>query len=156
MIVVGADVSTKRLALADTTGKTASMLLDGSAQGRKAHDCEHRAAIFVRQFVNERPVLAVFCEMPAGRVVGHGLRVTVGAVVAGLYRGLRDEFERPVDVFPIAVAEWKKFSVGFGNASKDQVMQWALDHDFAPANQDEADSLGIAIGGAALISEVAA
>lgn len=147
VLVVGADVSTARLALADTEGGSRSLMLGNGRDGAQLADTFHRAGIMARQFAGDRPIVAVFIEIPTGKYPSPFLMQTTGAIAAGIYAGLDGTQAHPVSVWPIAVTQWKKHALGVHNAGKEQIMAWAVQHG-APANQDEADALGIAHGGA--------
>jgi Holliday junction resolvasome RuvABC endonuclease subunit len=47
-------------------------------------------------------------------------------------------------VFLCAVQEWKKATVGKGNASKEECMEWALGEGVETESQDDADAYGLA------------
>lgn len=174
-LILGVDVSTSRVAFADTDGGTHSLMLMKAAEkegsGDVLADTFHRCSIAARQFANGRPVMAVFYEVPMGQHPKPFLMQTVGAAAGGISAGLETSQAHPVSVWPINIQTWKRLSVGFGNASKSQVLKWASDLGYAgrcpkcddgtardcckhPCEaHDEADAKGIAVGGARWLAE---
>lgn len=170
MLTVGVDVSTKRLALADSHGYTDSlMLMTSPDRAANLADAHHRSGIFARQFLDGRKVHAVFIETPGGKFLHPYLMQTVGAVTAGIWWGLRGVDRHPVTCFAVPVATWKKRSVGKGNAGKPEILAWAQERGYEgqcsgclargkacrkPSEaHDEADALGIALAGLDLLRE---
>lgn len=172
MLTIGVDISTKRLALADSDGGTDSLILmTGTDRARQLRDAHHRSGIFARQFVKQRPVMGVFIETPAGKFMDPYLMQMVGAVTGGIWYGLRDVYEHPVTCFAVPVSQWKKRAVGRGNATKPQILAWARERGYegqcpkclgdasvdackAPtAAHDEADAFGVAVAGLGLLRE---
>jgi Holliday junction resolvasome RuvABC endonuclease subunit len=84
-------------------------------------------APLAQELAAERPPLFVWVEQPAsyGRVVEPALMYAVGVVQARSMPRCSSALEHPTEVRTIAVAEWKKAAVGFGNAKKHQVLEWA-------------------------------
>lgn len=128
MVAIGVDVSTGRIAFGDSTGQHTAMLVatadDMPDEAMRLDDLYCRVGIVARQFVNQRPCV-VFVEQPAGKVVPHNLIRAVGVVMAGIEHGLQGVFAHPVSVWPVAVTTWKKHALGYGFATKPQILRWA-------------------------------
>ena len=77
----------------------------------------------------------------------------VAVVQAAIYDAVNEKAEHPVSVFTLPVPTWKKHSVGKGNATKAEVMQWANAHGYEGNHQDAADAWCIAHAGRALLTE---
>lgn len=94
------------------------------------HDSGHPTLTLVEQpFANPR----------GGNRVNPVSYMALGVSMAAIYRITK----MPVDLCK-SPGWWKRRSVGFGNASKDQVMAWAKYHGYAGSLQDEADAMGVA------------
>jgi hypothetical protein len=85
----------------------------------------------------------IVVEQPTGKHPKPVLMYATGCSVAALGAlGVRLEF--------IAVSQWKARAVGHGFAKKPQVLEWARRRGYGGSLEDEADALGIAVGGASL------
>jgi Holliday junction resolvasome RuvABC endonuclease subunit len=87
------------------------------------------------------PPDAVFVEQPAGKFPKPTLEHMVGVVLMTV----AEVTTAPVLTLP--VPQWKHMSIGKGNASKEQLMEWARERGYEGDSQDEADALGIAVAG---------
>lgn len=98
------------------------------------------------QLCSDCPPMIVLVEKPTGKFVKPHLIYAVGIVTLALHRALKDRFIYPVSVIQIGVSEWKKGTVGKGNATKSDVADWARSRwDWLEGiTQDEADALCIA------------
>lgn len=149
-LVWGVDCSTKRIAFASTRGGvSASLELPKLPQGG-ARLAAARFAIrdFASDFAGDHPPMFVWVEAPTGKFPAPTLIHMVGVTMEAIYSALALRYPYPVSVENIAIPAWKSATVGSGNAGKAQIMDWALTKG-KPANQDEADALGIAYGGLA-------
>ncbi len=85
----------------------------------------------------------IVIEQPTGAHPSLPLVYAVGCSIAALGAlGVRMEF--------IPVSSWKSRSVGHGFAKKPQILEWARRRGYTGRLEDEADALGIAVGGASL------
>lgn len=150
---LGCDVSTERIALADSTGRTASIDLPqldkGAARLAEAHK---RTATFTREFVGRRQIVAAFVERPGGRV-HPSLWQMLGVTLSAISGSLADRYAHPVSVWLIPVSQWKELSVGKGSATKEDIVRWCASESLAASNQDEYDALGIARAGQAMLEK---
>jgi hypothetical protein len=151
-LVWGLDVSTKRIAFASTLGGySASVEIPEAAAGGERLAVARRAIRdFAPEFAGSHPPLCVWLEAPTGRFLKPTLIHMVGVTMEAVYSSLESLYPFPVSLFDVGVSQWKLASVGKGTADKAEVMAWAKTVG-SPANQDEADALGIAYGGLALM-----
>lgn len=86
------------------------------------------------------PPACVMVEQPiaAGKMNPH-LLWACGVVSAALASALAD-----VSVWHVGVSSWKKATVGRGNATKEEVREWAAAQGHPHLPQDQADALAIA------------
>ena len=98
------------------------------------------------QLCSECPPGLVMVERPVGRHPTPHLGYATGVIMVGLHRALRDRFNFPVSIVQISTGEWKKATTGRGNATKDEVMAWAVEAwpALEGCSQDEADAVAIA------------
>ncbi len=98
------------------------------------------------QMCSECPPGLVLIERPTGRFHNPHLNYATGVIILGLHRALKDRFAFPVSIVQIAVKDWKKSTVGAGNAAKEQVMAYVLEEypELAGCSQDEADATCLA------------
>ena len=89
------------------------------------------------------PPLIVYVERPTGAHPNPALDHACGVAQAALYASLSGIYPHPVGVQLVAVSDWKKRVLGNGNASKQDIAQWAADRGHM-GSQDTADALGIA------------
>ena len=151
-LVWGLDVSTRRIAFASTLGGyTASCEIPAlPAGGARLARARTLIRDFAADMAGDHPPLFVWVEAPTGRHPKPTLVHMVGVAMEAVYSALEHRYPFPVTVSNIAIPAWKSATVGAGNAGKGQIMDWALTKG-KPANQDEADALGIAYGGLALM-----
>lgn len=156
VLVWGIDVSTKRIAFATSAGQCGSVKvppgLDGGARLFAARTAMWH---FAREFAADHPPLYVWIEQPAGKPRPHpNLIEMVGVTKEATYGVLSTLYPFPVTVGEVEVAKWKAAVPGLakGNATKDEIWAWA-ETVGSPVNQDEADALGIAFGGLALMGD---
>lgn len=102
----------------------------------------------VLRFAEQAPPASVWVEAPGGRHVHPALMHLTGVVLAATYGALSGLYGWPVAVELIPVATWKKEAVGFGGASKDDVLRWARGRGYQGGDFDEADAFGVATAGA--------
>lgn len=158
----GVDVSTKQIALAivRADGFTTHTLDVRGKPNSTERLSNAYAGIrdWVREVAQDWPPMVVFVERPTGSMAANpNLVDMVGVTQLAIHDGLAGLSDFPVLITTIAVAKWKKHGVGHGNASKDQVRDWAMARGISPdASGDECDALGIAIGGAVLTSSLSA
>lgn len=146
--VWGVDVAAGRIDLGlvrhDGAYRTDSMRVDpklkGAARLAELYGLTRDYARFVAQAY---PPLIVYVERPTGAFPNPALDHAAGVVQAALYEGLSSTFTYPVDVQLVAVSDWKKRVLGAGNASKQDIAQWATEVGYRGC-QDGADALGIA------------
>lgn len=115
----------------------------------RLHDLAERVADQATTLRRSAPPWCIFIECPTGRHPQPKLLAAYGVIMQTLAAALD-----PYTVIPLMVSEWKKASVGYGNASKQQVAHWARSEG-CPADwdQDLYDAYGIARGGLGLASE---
>jgi hypothetical protein len=152
--VWGVDVSTKRLAVAFHGRGVETVEFDKQLRhGARFHHIHQRTVEAPMGWRSEFPPFFVWVEAPTGPKISPPLLYAVGAVMAGLYWALEHCFPYPVEVRTISVGEWKKGSVGHGNASKAQVLAWARGQGYEGDSEDEADAWGVAHAGAVLLGK---
>lgn len=84
------------------------------------------------------PPATICMERPTGRHPEPMVNMAAGVTLVALN-------ERGPVPWLIPVGSWKKQAVGHGNASKQQVIAWAIRHGAPPSiSEHEADALGIA------------
>lgn len=151
-LVWGIDCSTKRIAFATSTGRSGTITWPAKLRdGARLFAARTAMWEFAREFAETDPPIYVWVEQPAGKPRPHpSLIEMVGVTKEAVYGVLSTLYPFPVTVAEVPVASWKKHGIGHGNADKDAVMAWAQTVG-DPANQDEADALGIAYGGLAMM-----
>lgn len=165
--VWGVDVSTKRLAIGCDGPDVSVHLREFDPRlktGARLCEIYRWTRNFAAELAKDRPPLFVWVEQPAsyGRIVEPQLMYAVGVVQAALYDALEQRNAFPTEVRTVAVAEWKKASVGHGNADKAQVLEWAKADGFETDHvcrvkkcthsaHDRADAWAIARAGSALL-----
>lgn len=155
--VWGLDPSTRRLAAGfayEEEALAASWDFDPNLRGaerlaRVAWETELAAA----QWAERHEPLVVFVEQPSGRYQKPELIYVCGVVAASTYRALSGLYAHPVSVFWLPSSKWKAHALNNGAADKEAVRRWAERSGLAAENQDEADALGIAVGGRRLVGK---
>lgn len=151
MFVLGCDVSTKSIALADSEGNSGHILVSQLDRGsQRLADIHHRTVVYTRQFLDGRVPEVAFVEQPSGRFVHPNLWMAYGVVRAAMWEAMKQIAAHPVSVLAVSVGEWKQRAVGKGSASKEDVARWAWTVG-QPSTQDEADALGVAFAGLSMI-----
>lgn len=152
-LVWGIDVATARIAFASTLGGyTQSVDLEDAAHPARLSSARRMVRDFAADMAGDHPPLYVWVEAPTGKFVKPSLLHAVGVTIEAVYSALEHRWNFPVTVDMIGVSSWKARSVGRGHATKAEVMEWAKTVG-SPANQDEADALGIAFGGLAMMGD---
>jgi Holliday junction resolvasome RuvABC endonuclease subunit len=126
---------------------TESLLCDSEfREGQRLGLLDRQVRIFAQQRASSYPPAVVWVEQPSGRFAKPQLMYAAGVVQAALFEALA------CPVWSVPVSKWKQWSVGKGNASKGDVMAWAVDHagDWFDC-QDEADAYAIAYAGRAML-----
>lgn len=155
----GMDVSTRRLAVAivDADGwEDVDTLEYGKTEpgAQRLSRIFHTTAAYVGRLAVDHPPVCVWVEQPTGRHPAPTLVHAVGVVMAATYSALSELYPFPVSVLGIGVSEWKAVTVGRGNASKQDIAAWAAGIGYDGTSQDEADAIGIALGGLALMGDL--
>lgn len=160
--VWGIDVSTQYIAIGivgqDRAQANRVKLEKLEHPAERLHMARRRILSFTKALASHFPPALVYVERPTGHRDRTPLILVQMAAVAqcAVYDALADHFVQPVPVREVAVASWKKRSVGFGNASKDQVMAWCREQfGYRGSSQDEADSMAIAYCAFNALHEVA-
>lgn len=148
--VWGVDVATTHLAFAFAeTGSEwvwaqpldlTSKLRDGP---RLAHILDTVGAYAV-DAMGDFPPAAIWVEQPFGSFVHPTLMFVTGVVTAALFRATG------APTWMISPSQWKRATVGKGNARKDAVEAWVRAAGYEPASEHEADATAIAYAGRAL------
>lgn len=145
MIVWGADVSTKGMALAIVGGENPLTLTipfaDKARGAKRLADAHVRLHQWLPDYLRWGDPDAVFVEQPFGKFPKASLEQMVGVVLCAFGQVV----SAPVVELP--VARWKALSVGKGNATKAEVLDWAHSLGYRGASEDEADALGVAVAG---------
>lgn len=154
----GLDVSTKQVALAalhdDGRFETKTLCVAAPPGTRRLWLAYNALTPWVRGIARHRPPRVVFVERPRGAITHASLLDMIGVVKASIYAGLEGLTPFEVLVTDIPIGTWKKNSVGFGNASKEQIRDWAEDFGIDPtASEDECDALGVAVAGQVSVTE---
>lgn len=153
LVVWGVDVAVAHLAVAAACedGRVPAFSL---SMRTKAKEGERLAFIFetVRDYAREvsRGVYAptaIWVEQPSGRTVHPQLWYATGVIQAALFEATS------VPVWSIPPSAWKRGTVGKGNASKVEVAEWAAGVGYEFASEHEADAIGIAVAGRAMVVE---
>lgn len=155
VICWGMDVSTRRLALAavwENEFKVHTLNAVGNLTGaERLAELYESTRFWVGVTAAAYPPTIVFVEQPVGRFLSPPLLHAVGVTMGATYAALAALYAFPVSVIPVGVTEWKKAAIGNHLASKSQIMAWAQSYGYTGSSQDEADALGIAVGGRALM-----
>lgn len=151
-VVWGVDVGTRQIALASVDGHTPftwTVPIPPAVEGDAGHwlataavITRESAAVTIRDSVPSFQPDAVWVEQPTGRARNPQLDWMCAVTMLALAQATR------APVWPISVPVWKKQTVGWGNATKQQVHQFAtriLQADVS--SQDEADAACIAQAG---------
>jgi Holliday junction resolvasome RuvABC endonuclease subunit len=118
-----------------------------ATEGERLGLLDRQLRIYGRQLAGRCPPAVIWVEQPSGRFQKPQLLYAVGVVQAALYEALE------VPVFSIPSSKWKRWSVGVGNASKEQVRAWAERTTQGEVDdQDEADAIAIAYAGRAILT----
>lgn len=150
----GVDVGLNSTAICALGGQTPQLVAPRAGEGTLPERLDRLMAETERvagQLCADYPPIAVCVERPTGRYPSPHLSYATASVLLGLHRALKDRFAYPVSVILVAITEWKKKAIGRGNASKDEVMEWAVSTwpQLDDMTQDDADALGIATYGLA-------
>jgi Holliday junction resolvasome RuvABC endonuclease subunit len=149
--VWGIDPAVSRLAFAfaDLDGEQVEVetlcTATDTTEGERLGLLDRQVRIYARQQVETYPPAVVWVEQPSGRWRNLPLAYAVGVVQAALFETLH------CPVWTIPSSAWKRRTVGAGNATKPQVMAWA-ERVAVVGNQDEADAVGIAWAGRAMVA----
>ncbi len=103
---------------------------------------------------------AIFIERPVGKFPKRALDNATGVIQVAMIHGV-SHFHYPVSVFELSPGTWKKEALGKGNATKLDVLDWAMHNgarhgpdehglEWSPT-QDQADALAIARAGFSLL-----
>jgi Holliday junction resolvasome RuvABC endonuclease subunit len=114
-------------------------------EGARLGLLDRRLRIYARQAAGRYPPACVWIEQPSGRFTNLQLTYAVGVIQAALFETLA------CPVWTIPSGAWKLRSVGAGNATKEQVRAWVDRLGVEVENQDEADAVGIAVAGRAML-----
>jgi len=115
-----------------------------ATEGERLGLLDRQTRIFAKQLAAEYPPHVAWVEQPSGRHRNLQLAYATGVVQAALFEVLG------VPVWTLPSSTWKEKTVGAGNATKPQVAAWA--QTIAPFDgQDEADAIGIAVAGRAMV-----
>lgn len=117
-------------------------------EGERLASIHRQVEIFGRQAAGSFAPACVWVEQPIGTHPKPQLMYVAGVVQAALFEALGG-----VPVWTVPTSTWKKNSVGYGNASKEQVRAWVLRQDQRPATQDECDAYAMACAGRAMFVE---
>ena len=152
----GVDPSTKRVAIAAAGSRPTVRTIEVPSTLRTGARLDWILGAtygLARELAEQCPPLYVWIEQPAafGRQPEPELYYAVGVVQAAIYSALRDIWPHPVEVRTIPIGTWKKNSVGKGNATKEDVLWWSIDHGYTGTSEDEADAWAIAHAGRVLL-----
>lgn len=114
--------------------------------GQRLGLIDRQVRIYAQQVAPTYPPVVVFVEQPSGRFPKPQLSYAAGVVQAALHETLG------CSVLTITSGEWKKQTVGVGNATKAQVGKWVRDRNPDVFSQDEADAYCIAYAGRMRVS----
>lgn len=114
-------------------------------QGERLGLIDRQVRIYARQMSLQYPPHVVWVEQPSGAVSSPQLVYVAGVTQAALAESLG------CPVWTIPSGAWKKASLGFGNASKAQVMGFVESQGFSVDGQDQADALCIAMAGRKMV-----
>lgn len=128
-------------------GKTIVETLDvktGLREGERLAHIWCRVVQFAGEHRHEFLPDVVWVEQPTGTYPNPGLMYATGVIQAALQAVLG------VPVWTIPTGTWKKNTLGYGNASKEQVAAWVQAQGGDFSSQDEADAFCIAAAGRAM------
>lgn len=151
--VWGVDVAVSHVAVAfiPAAGSAGSVVVEELAvrtterEGARLGLLQRTVTMFARARAREFPPAAIWVEQPAGKFHSPTLMYATGVVQGALFEAVA------APVWTLPVSKWKKATLGFGNASKQQVMQWVTDRGFTVESQDQADALCVALAGRTLL-----
>jgi Holliday junction resolvasome RuvABC endonuclease subunit len=150
MIVLGVDPAVTHVAFGDDDGRTAIVRMPtddrGGARLAQIHLATRKGC---RKFVRGKRPRMCCVESPAGHV-HPSLWQAFGVIQAAIFMELAAKGE-PVNVMSLGPTEWKKLVLHDGQASKADIMEWAVAHRFDGSTQDEADAYAIATAGAYIL-----
>jgi Holliday junction resolvasome RuvABC endonuclease subunit len=147
----GIDPAIGRVAFAfadiDSDTITVETLVTASdtTEGERLGLLDRQVRIYARQRAADWPPFVVWVEQPSGQHRNLPLAYAVGVIQAALFETLG------VPVWTVPSGKWKSHALGAGNATKPQIMAWA-ERIAAVDGQDEADAVGIAYAGRAIVA----
>lgn len=150
--VWGVDVAVSHLSIAfadmdtDRVGVRSLHTGTDAREGERLGLIDRQLRIWARQLAGEFPPHVIFVEQPSGRWRQPALIYAAGVVQAALFEALL------VPVWTITSGDWKKRTLGLGNATKPQVAAYAASQGWDFDSQDEADALCCAVAGAAVMA----
>lgn len=113
-------------------------------EGARLGLVDRRARLFALQAAQDFPPACVWVEQPSGTYNSLQLAYVAGVLQAALFETLA------CPVWTIPSGTWKKRSLGWGNATKEQVAQFVADSGYRFDGQDQADAICIALAGRAM------
>jgi Holliday junction resolvasome RuvABC endonuclease subunit len=134
-----ADLNSDRIEVESLITKT------DAKQGERLGLIDRQVRIYARQMSLQYPPHVVWVEQPSGAVSSPQLVYVAGVTQAALFETLG------CPVWTIPSGSWKKGSVGFGNASKPQVLAWCERMGYGFDGQDQADAIGVAFAGRRMV-----
>lgn len=149
--VWGVDPGLSRIAFAfadcDSDSIEVSTLITHTVEreGARLGLLDRQLRIFARQWAETYPPEVAWIEQPSGRWANLGLTYAVGVMQAALFETLA------VPVWTIPSSTWKARTTGRGNATKPQIAAWVERRGWAFDGQDEADAIGVAAAGRAML-----
>lgn len=128
--------------------ETLSLPAGDAAEGERLSLIDQQLVIYATDAARQFPPACVWVEQPSGRFFKPQLMYVAGVVQACLFEVLGG-----VPVWTVPPSTWKRNSLGFGNASKEQIAAWVARHDDRPGTQDERDAWAIAYAGRRMFVE---
>lgn len=114
-------------------------------EGARLGLLDRQLRIYAREVAGRFPPACVWVEQPSGRFIKPQLYYVVGVLQAALFESLA------CPVWTVPSGTWKQRTVGRGNATKEQVAAWVRSQRHGFDSQDEADAIGIACAGRAML-----
>lgn len=126
-------------------------------EGERLASVHRQVMIYTRQIAGVYPPYAVFVEQPSGRFPKPQLSYVCGVVQAAVFEALsvpqrrsRERIGTPV--WTITSGSWKKWTVGAGNATKEQAAAWATAQRYKFEGQDQCDAVCCAAAGRMIVA----
>ncbi len=114
-------------------------------EGARLGLLDRQVRIAASQWADMFPPACVWVEQASGKFQKPQFLYAIGVIQAALFETLA------CPVWTIPSSTWKHRTLGYGNASKIQVLAWTDQFGFPSLSQDEADAVCIALAGRSML-----